>query len=769
MNDRNILALRIMVFFIVGIATTICGAGEDIIGDWELTITELNRSFIIKISKTSKGTLAATSMDTPLDKITFDSNTLRFEGGSPLYIFEGTIKEDGLTIEGELQQGDQQWPALLMRVEQDPIKTEGQVDSQAGQTSEEKRRDRKRLVAWWKLDEADGNDVADSSGNNCIGKLIGNPQWQPAGGKVSGALEFDGDGDYIEIGNKSAFDIANAITVATWIKVDSFDKRWQAIVTKGDTAWRIQRTAAEDTLAFKCTGIESTGSRHGIEGYRSVNDGKWHHAVGIYDGSTVSLYIDGVLDNSCEASGSIQMNDAPVFIGANSEVSDREWSGLIDEVCIFACAMDANAVNELYSGADPTMIAYTARVVASAQDAASRDKLVAWWKLDNDANDSAGVNHGNIHGDPAFEAGKFGQAISLDGDDYVDCGNASELNFGTGDWTLSAWIKTTQTGTNENDEQMNRGAIFANGGDELGGIRHSLVLNETILGRATLTTDDDTAKVQATARTVVNDGIWHHIVGMRNAGQLRIFVDGKLDGTSLIPTGYDLSGTAQHNIYIGVITDNRNNSLYKHFVGLIDEVCVFTCALDANSVSALYSGKDPMTVAEQAKAVNEPPSRPRQAIDDDTAKKIAGDWDATLKELNRSFVITISRNADGSLTANAFSEGPDGELTTLTFDEVTFANGRLRLQAVSIQAIFEGTIKDDGLTIEGQWQQQEQVLTLILKRVAQVQETEQTSQEQSQDRISGKSNIAITLILILVLAGVVAVVVVFIVKSSIRR
>ena len=28
-----------------------------------------------------------------------------------------------------------------------------------------------RLVAWWKLDEADGNDVADSSGNGCLGTL----------------------------------------------------------------------------------------------------------------------------------------------------------------------------------------------------------------------------------------------------------------------------------------------------------------------------------------------------------------------------------------------------------------------------------------------------------------------------------------------------------------------------------------------------------------------------------------------------------------------
>jgi hypothetical protein len=226
-----------------------------------------------------------------------------------------------------------------------------------------------KLVAWWKLDEADGNNVADSSGNGRAGRLVGNPRWRPAGGKVGGALAFDGVGGFVEIGGEPAFDLTGSITIAAWVKVNKFDKRWQAIVTKGDTAWRIQRTAEEDTLAFHCTGIVSISGEWpvGIEGKKSVNDGEWHHAVGVYDRSKVSLYIDGVLDNSGEASGSIQTNDFPVCIGANSEVSDREWNGLIDEVCVFACALDANSVRALYSGRDPMIVAKEAKAVAPAQ------------------------------------------------------------------------------------------------------------------------------------------------------------------------------------------------------------------------------------------------------------------------------------------------------------------------------------------------------------------------------------------------------------------
>ncbi len=37
----------------------------------------------------------------------------------------------------------------------------------------------RKLVAWWKFDEAEGSSAADSSGNNIIGTVSGNPQWQP--------------------------------------------------------------------------------------------------------------------------------------------------------------------------------------------------------------------------------------------------------------------------------------------------------------------------------------------------------------------------------------------------------------------------------------------------------------------------------------------------------------------------------------------------------------------------------------------------------------
>jgi len=620
-----------------------------------------------------------------------------------------------------------------------------------------------RLLAWWRLDEADGNDVADSSGNACGGKLIGNPQWWPAGGKVGGALEFDGDGDCVRIDDESAFDIEGPITIAAWFKVNTFDKRWQALITKGDTSWRLQRYAEDNTLAFHCTGIASVTSERpeGIEGKKNVNDGQWHHVVGVYDGSEILLYIDGVLDNSSKASGEIRMNDSAVIIGGNSEQSGREWNGLIDEVDIIGGAIDANAVHALYTGADPIIIAQKANPLLQ-----SSDKLVAWWKFEDDVNDSAGANHGTIHGNPTYVDGRIGRAISLDGDDYVDCGNPDLLNFGTGDWAISAWIKTTQTGTNQDDASMNRGTVFAKGGDEAGGIRYALAVNEGQLGSITLTTDDDEYKIQAVGKTAINDGVWHHIVGMRNGGQLRIYIDGVLDGGGYLSSEYDLSDTSQHNAYIGVITDNRDSSLYKYFVGLIDEVCIFAGAIDATGIRALYSGEDPVTVAKTALIRSK--VQPRPTSSGGAAGNIEGDWRIVSDQVSQQVIIEIREKADGTFAAAIVAEDPDETSQAILLDEITFINGRLHFEAPTKQTVFDGTMKEDGSTIEGSFQQQGQIIEVELKRVATQRGLATITQEQLRGRTGGTSNIAVALVLVLVLAAVVGGIVYFLVKSSVR-
>jgi hypothetical protein len=197
-----------------------------------------------------------------------------------------------------------------------------------------------RLVAWWKLDDGSGNFAADSSGNGHNGTLVGDTSW--VDGIVGGALAFDGDGDYVDIGKDPNFDIKNQITVSAWIKVNAFDRDWQAIVAKGDRAWRLQRNAGDRTLEFACSGLVVPGTDWGqIYGNTDVNDGHWHHIAGVYDQEKLYLYIDGNLDASAIAPGKIRVNDEPVYIGENSQTPNRFWNGLIDDVRIYSYALSA--------------------------------------------------------------------------------------------------------------------------------------------------------------------------------------------------------------------------------------------------------------------------------------------------------------------------------------------------------------------------------------------------------------------------------------------
>jgi WD40 repeat protein/tetratricopeptide (TPR) repeat protein len=210
-----------------------------------------------------------------------------------------------------------------------------------------------RMIGWWEFDRSEGRKVVDSSGNGISGKLVGDAHIV-VDGERGNVLKLDGDGDYVDFGNQSAFDITSQITISCWIQARAFDKDWQAIITKGDSSWRISRQQNTSSLQFACTGLVVLRDRaYSVRGRRAVDDGVWHHIIGVYDGTKMSLYIDGKLDVWSEAVGSINTNTSNVLIGENAERSMRFWDGLIDDVRIYSYAVTDEEIDELYEGRGP--------------------------------------------------------------------------------------------------------------------------------------------------------------------------------------------------------------------------------------------------------------------------------------------------------------------------------------------------------------------------------------------------------------------------------
>jgi RHS repeat-associated protein len=207
----------------------------------------------------------------------------------------------------------------------------------------------------------------------------------------------------------------------------------------------------------------------------------------------------------------------------------------------------------------------------------SPSNIVGWWKLDEGggttANDSSGnANTGTLTGSPppGWVEGVTGSGLEFDGDgdDYVSVAHSSSLAALTNRVTLAAWVKTPPT-----TDGWVVGKWQAGGQDG----SYSLAV---CLGYACLQMFLNGSYVNLTAATVLpDDGAWHHIAAVYDGSEMRVYLDGRLDGAS-VATGK-----------IDVVTDplliGRNIDGWP-FVGSIDDVRVLDRALTDGEIGELY-------------------------------------------------------------------------------------------------------------------------------------------------------------------------------------
>jgi hypothetical protein len=149
---------------------------------------------------------------------------------------------------------------------------------------------------------------------------------------------------------ESYFDITSALTLSAWINVTSWNVAWQAILTKGDVAWRIARNNTNGTLHFAGTGLTTNTT---ISGSTTLTTGgtAWYYVTGVYDGSKLRLYLNGSSDaTAVTATGSISSTNDNVAIGENtgSGATGRYFNGKIDEARVENVARDSNWIKLCY-------------------------------------------------------------------------------------------------------------------------------------------------------------------------------------------------------------------------------------------------------------------------------------------------------------------------------------------------------------------------------------------------------------------------------------
>jgi hypothetical protein len=191
------------------------------------------------------------------------------------------------------------------------------------------------LVSWWKFDD----NLLDSVGNN-DGTVHGNPQF--VSGKKRQALEFDGDGDYIDCSNPFNY---NELTISAWAYISSDPNAWKAVVSNDDNSdgFYLGLTPTDEWIAY----LRASGSRGGvIRNIDSGDYGKWNHLILTWNGTTNKLYFNGAEQGSEEdtvgSSGSnVRIGDSPGY--------SNDWLGKIDEVMIFNRSLSATEIQALYN------------------------------------------------------------------------------------------------------------------------------------------------------------------------------------------------------------------------------------------------------------------------------------------------------------------------------------------------------------------------------------------------------------------------------------
>ncbi len=206
------------------------------------------------------------------------------------------------------------------------------------------------LIAYYEFE----SDARDRSGFaiNADGEFIDTAGISTDSAVGSGSLKLGGYTDYVNLGNDPKFDITDEITVSAWVKVQFYAEYCEAFVTKGHTSWRLQRFGQGPNVEFSCNGLFIKRDEKGIYQLYSkteIDDGKWHHIVGLYDGEKVCIYVDGKLDAEKSAIGKIALNDCPVYIGENVANMGRGFCGWIDSVSIYNHALTEDEIQLLYN------------------------------------------------------------------------------------------------------------------------------------------------------------------------------------------------------------------------------------------------------------------------------------------------------------------------------------------------------------------------------------------------------------------------------------
>jgi hypothetical protein len=211
-------------------------------------------------------------------------------------------------------------------------------------------------VGYWRLGEKAGAVASDKSGNENSGIYTSNVSFGQTGaltasGDSDTAAEFDGSTTYVSIGEHASY-VSNRVSVEAWFYPKSL-ATYSAIVNR-----RTAANAGGTALELDTSGVLRFYVRVGGTWYNAFKAGlttnTWYHAVGTYDGTKLSLTLNGDTPSTSAAAGTQDTPASPTVMIGKAVNNTTYFNGIIDEVALYNYPLSATQIaNHYNSGNGP--------------------------------------------------------------------------------------------------------------------------------------------------------------------------------------------------------------------------------------------------------------------------------------------------------------------------------------------------------------------------------------------------------------------------------
>ncbi len=385
------------------------------------------------------------------------------------------------------------------------------------------------------------------------------------GGKTNYGARFNGSSSSIVVPNNIL--TTNDHSISMWFNLN--DTNGIQTVIEFDY---------ENRILFRAVSTDNNKAYIGNSGYfnhgLSFSAGQWYHLVITFSaGNPFKIYVNGVLSYTGGNTNVLaQSNDN--IIGASNGSGANGVDGDIDQVRIFSSALTSDQVSTLY--------AETACVYDSTTDIVNYPTgttPVAYYKMDNSSEDYVGSNDGtdtNIE----YRFGRFGQAAVFSaGNTGIDTGTT--LQSGNNSFSVSLWFNKDVISTNE--------GLFSTHSSNIAGTREgaNLAVHSSKLLLQVFNSGTATGTFGTTV--LANDQKWHHVVAVYDgsANTYKAYLNGNTSSADASLSS-NISG---HEATLKLGRYYQNEADANAFTGKIDQVRIYSTALDSDQIAELYNEK----------------------------------------------------------------------------------------------------------------------------------------------------------------------------------